>query len=507
MPNPPVICTFNTTSKLIDIVQSIAVITSPPALGAGAPIVLNASGQLDLSLIATPIPVPGGTTPQLQYDNAGVFAGLGGSAADGVNGLLTLTGMGTGVVLKLFGDTHGSDIQDWYLNGATLVASINQYGGLMVTPSAGVALTATGSSGVSDIAQFKVNGGTTAITVNTGGGLVIKPNNSVAAKLYGDSSSHDIFDLYAVSTTQVGSVDQYGQTKIFPFTLAPTSTAALTVTGDAHSDDIQDWYVNGGGSPIIKVDSAGNLYLVNAGIKDHTGTLGSSGQVLSSTGSKTLWITSGVPGGVPTNLQFNNTGAFAGINGSSVTTAGAVALAPTGTGVALTITGDASSDDIQDWFVNGVGTTAVSIDSSGYMHLNNPAGGQLDLSSGTHPQIDMSDTAGNSISLGTDVGGFTQLLVQSAAGYYQTVFGNNYTFGVASIDTLLTRIAPKIVGVSNVTESYTGAFATSGLITGIQTQTSAYVTTAFDHTINCNGTFTVTLSTTATGLQVGQEYY
>ena len=236
MPNPPVICTFNTTSKLIDIVQSIAVITSPPALGAGAPIVLNASGQLDLSLIATPIPVPGGTTPQLQYDNAGVFAGLGGSAADGVNGLLTLTGIGTGVVLRLFGDVNGSDIQGWYLNGATLVANINQYGSLTIAPtptiSANPALVVVGD-GTNDIAQFQITAGSPAVTINTGGGMMIAGDFSFGGHLNTEqytSPPAANTDLAGTITITASTTEPYTFTN--PFVGTDPPVVVLTPTSD-----------------------------------------------------------------------------------------------------------------------------------------------------------------------------------------------------------------------------------------------------------------------------------
>jgi hypothetical protein len=45
----------------------------------------------------------------------------------------------------------------------------------------------------------------------------------------------------------------------------------------------------------------------------------------------------------------------------------------------------------------------------------------------------------------------------------------------------------------------------AGVATGIVTKTTTYTATQSDHTINCNGTFTLTLPTT--DIKVGQEYY
>src|SRR5271157_6126148 len=43
---------------------------------------------------------PGGSPTQIQFNNTGVFGGIAGSSADGVNGLLSLSATGTGVPLS-----------------------------------------------------------------------------------------------------------------------------------------------------------------------------------------------------------------------------------------------------------------------------------------------------------------------------------------------------------------------------------------------------------------------
>ena len=65
----------------------------------------------------------------------------------------------------------------------------------------------------------------------------------------------------------------------------------------------------------------------------------------------------GTPGGLNGNIQGNNSGAFGGIPGStSDFVNGLIGLAPTGTGVALTLTGDSSSSNIQNW--NALGSSS-----------------------------------------------------------------------------------------------------------------------------------------------------
>lgn len=77
------------------------------------------------------------------------------------------------------------------------------------------------------------------------------------------------------------------------------------------------------------------------------------------------------PGGTAGQLQGNNTGVFGGLPGSTLDfTNGTIALAPTGTGVPLSVTGDAHASDIQDWTANAAsggtpGTPNVKIDTFG----------------------------------------------------------------------------------------------------------------------------------------------
>jgi hypothetical protein len=105
------------------------------------------------------------------------------------------------------------------------------------------------------------------------------------------------------------------------------------------SGDIQ--YNNGlgglGGSAAT-IDAAGDLTIpvaatlaVGGTLSDGTGSAGTNGQVLSSTGTGVLWIAStgggggGTPGGSTGAIQFNNGGVFAGST-ATVTTAGSITI-------------------------------------------------------------------------------------------------------------------------------------------------------------------------------------
>jgi hypothetical protein len=79
----------------------------------------------------------------------------------------------------------------------------------------------------------------------------------------------------------------------------------------------------------------------------------------------------GNPGGSGTNIQNRaSSTTFGGIAGSTADdTNGLMGLAPTGTGVALTITGDAASSDILDLYSNGGSSPIANLDSTGELHF------------------------------------------------------------------------------------------------------------------------------------------
>lgn len=76
-------------------------------------------------------------------------------------------------------------------------------------------------------------------------------------------------------------------------TLAPTGTGvALSITGDSEGSDIFDTIRNSDSEKCLSVDSAGDVSIA-FGLKDNTDSLGTDGQILSSTGSATEWIDAG----------------------------------------------------------------------------------------------------------------------------------------------------------------------------------------------------------------------
>ena len=106
---------------------------------------------------------------------------------------------------------------------------------------------------------------------------------------------------------------------------------------------------------------------------------------------------SGSPGGSPTQVQYNLAGAFAGVAGSSVTAAGALALAPTGTGVALSVTGTGSvpDGDVGGIFANVIGNSVAG------------QGSMVGLEAGMSIETSCTDVIGVRASTGGGVGNAT----------------------------------------------------------------------------------------------------
>src|ERR1700677_771490 len=243
---------------------------------------------------------PGGANGNVQGNNSGVFGGLPGSTIDFINGLLSLAPTGTGAALSVTGDSHESDIQDWYQNGnATPVVLVDFDGNLSLTSQGSgtqfCALSVEGSTG-NPIAEFN-----SASSYATPGyaTFISASDGSVTLKLYNEDTEAQInlSTLAGVQSSFMGC-----GVIINPSDL--TTSIGLQITGDSHSSALQTWTIYGG-TAAMTVDASGNLHL-GFGLYDSTGSLGTSGQVLSTTGSVTKWITVTSSGGTVTNFSAGN---------------------------------------------------------------------------------------------------------------------------------------------------------------------------------------------------------
>src|SRR5271157_1474324 len=376
-----------------------------------------------ISYIASPQPpfsTPGGVATNVQFNRGGgLFGGIPGSTVDGTNGLMVLAPVGTGVGLTVTGDAHTHDIQDWFIfGGGTPVVALDTAGNVVLnagikdhTASLGVGgyvLSSTGSQvlWISTSGLATPGGSPTQLQLNSAGVFAGALNSSVSGT--GAVVLGNVTDASPVLTTALTvagsggiavSIQDWFSSNESDSVVASMKTSglltcqgvtiqnnfsiggipSLSVTGgNAGSPDLADFITASGAAPAstktVWIDYNGNLHLLE-GLFDHTGSPGTLGQVLSSTGTQTTWVTaSASAGGSPTQIQYNLGGVLAGIAGSAVTTAGAVALAPTGTGVALTITGDASSSDIVDLVQNG-GSTVFSVGPNGATTIALTSGG------------------------------------------------------------------------------------------------------------------------------------
>ncbi len=166
-----------------------------------------------------------------------------------------------------------------------------------------------------------------------------------------------------------------------------------------------------------------------------------------STDGGTNWQTmakGSIPGGSPGNVQGNNSGIYGGLSGSTIDFVnGLLTLAPTGTGVALTVKGDLGGGNILDLYLNGDGSPSAQFFPS-------------ELSGGI--ELSMSDSSGDNTEMAPGV-----LAVQSI------VYGANLYFedGYLAIDgaTATNPMTPTafIVGDAygnNIFELFTQSYAT-----------------------------------------------
>jgi hypothetical protein len=465
------------------------------------------------------------------------------------------------VALTLVGDPSTSNIQNLYVNGAgTPGASFVPYGDAI-----GVQLNfqdAAGDTASLDAANLAFTTTSTPYPesgIMTADSLILSDNeaNVFQAGYSGSTASLLLYSAgFGVGSAPILSVVGDGTNAIAKFYTVPANYAT---------------------TPVITIDVAGNLDLISAGLKDHTGTLGTSGQVLSSTGTQVHWVTpTSAAGGTPTEIQYNLGGVLAGISGSSVDTSGDVTISPTAdTGTplivlgtlagnnyiaefattgsydvvtisppnntpaepAMTISGDGTNDTL-DIFVNPLGPTPVfSIDDAGNViiksggsgsvysaltvtgdSVNDPIasfvantyGGYVLIAPATDNSVYLkiyNDTNNAQVEINTFTGGatFSGVPIEvdfangSLTGPALILHGDNAAHDIQDWYTF-SGLTP-----AAYVDTHGTIVASSGVAFAISTQTATYAVLPTDHTINCNGTFTVTLPTT--NIEVGQEYY
>jgi hypothetical protein len=124
---------------------------------------------------------------------------------------------------------------------------------------------------------------------------------------------------------------------------------------------------------VADVNSSGQLLTTGSGIKINGSVINnpnftnSASATFGIVGSNiTITASGSTPGGTTGQVQGNNSGVLGGLPGSIIDfTNGTLSIAPTGSGVAVTITGDSSGNDIIELFIFGGGSPVVSVDTNG----------------------------------------------------------------------------------------------------------------------------------------------
>ena len=241
---------------------------------------------------------PGGSTTQVQYNNAGAFGGITGATTNGTALTLVAPVLGTPASVTL-------------------------------TNATGLPLS-TGVTGNLPVTNLNSGTGATSSTFWRGDGVWSSPAGG--GDVVGPASSTD--NAFARFDSTTGKLLQNSAGATLSDTGAAVFTGALDVLGNSTAGSNIKLYEDTDNGTNYVAFKAPDTIAANV-----TWTLpaadGTSAQVLSTNGSGTLsWATAGgggSPGGSTTQIQYNNAGAFGGISG--VTTDGTRITASTTIGV------------------------------------------------------------------------------------------------------------------------------------------------------------------------------
>ena len=286
---------------------------------------------------------PGTPPGSVQYNNAGVFGGILGSNAT-TTGDVLFAPPATGVALTVTGAPDHSNILNLNGNGGTGGSALmdSYQGNVTITPvgGAGPALTVgalTGaaiaaSSGDTNFANNPKGIGTSVSEADNTGLSQTLQANTFGLTAHGAIENGDVFQSVVINFLDNGTGSP---------ALDEGLQVAASCTGNAVLCYGAELKATGGvtNADLVLDDVTGSTQCLQA---DTAGEVTGSGSPCG-----------GAPSG-PSEIQWDNAGAFAGVAGSTANTAGNIALAPPATGVALTLTGASDASDSLD--VSSIGT-------------------------------------------------------------------------------------------------------------------------------------------------------
>ena len=409
----PLIAVFNPITTLIDPTPSASSSSTPTSLQAFAPVVLNSNGIIDPSLVPNQgtvnnieagQPISSGQLVSLYYVSTQLTAELAWAGATGTapsGGSYPIAAVGFAVTSAnppSFTTVQVSGLFTYFDNNAEFSASnigdevflrwqTSGYGGITLTRPAPPNLQQTVGTVVGftapNVVQVafvptpnppELNFSNISSGTNTSATMTLGSGASLTFSGSGVVNANELTGNPVSATTPTT-----GQALIWSGSAwAPSSTFSTSFTNLTTGTNTTAGMTVGSGSSLTfsgsGVINVNTLYGVTISATPPT-----TGQVLTATSASTAdWETpsggGGTPGGSPTQIQFNNTGVFGGIPGSTADgTNGLMALAPTGTGVALTVQGDQIGSDILDLQANDT-TLVFGVDGFGSVHISPETG-------------------------------------------------------------------------------------------------------------------------------------
>jgi hypothetical protein len=444
---------------------------------------------------------------------------------------MTLTTNGPGLnntVVTLIAPTNATTMtfNDPFLQGAD--AGGAETGTVNGADNLGVGLTVTGDILLSDIARFYVNGvGTPAVVVDAGGDVTLNsgnltllttsPSTNIAltnstAATSSVAQNSPIINLTGNNWTGVATPDTWS-IQVEEFILTTNGMSVLTFSQTPGVDNSFGIVATAIPAPAsFNGHTAGTNYFVPALIFG-TPTVSGINYGFEFQNPELIAITQNFVVGNPVALFTNTYLQFETRVNSSLDTNGQayVWLVPSFMGSG----GSQGTATRYSGFGEPTGNGAgVVIDNS---PIGNTSGTAYGIALGT-PVITPTNWFGNSTPIQwTPTSGSGKFNIVGIEGAIQATGGSGaYTaLNIAVQEVTLTSAPVNYLlslnaGVAGTTNKLlvdsTGTMALAGgLATNIVTKSTTYTATSADHTINCTGTFTLTLPTT--GLYVGQEFY